>query len=90
MVYLIGTLAAAVRDDEQAIDSAASVCRTMLSTAPVPGQTRGNAELILPGIGGHGIFGEVICAADTLLFGCTGGKQPACELACRADGGTCK
>ncbi len=90
LVYLIGTLASAVRDDDQAIDSAASVCRTMLSTAPVPGQTRGNAELILPSIGGHGIFGEVICAADTLLFGCTGGKQPACELACRADGGTCK
>ncbi len=89
MISLVGTLASAVRDDDQAIDSAASVCRTMLSTAPVPGQTRGNAELILPSIGGHGIFGEVICAADTLLFGCTGGKQPACELACRADGGAC-
>lgn len=87
LVYLTGALAQSVRDDEQAIDSAASVCRTLLSTAPAPGQTRGNAELVLPTITNDGVFGEIICAADTLLFGCTGGKQPACELTCRVDGG---
>ncbi len=88
LVYLVGTLASAVRNDEQAIDSAASVCRTLLSTSPGPGQTRGNAELVLPTIQGTGIFAELICAVDTLLFGCTGGRQPACELTCPLDGGT--
>ncbi len=91
LIYLAGTLASAVRNDEQAIDSAASVCRTLLSTTPAPGQVRGNAELVLGTLGGRGIFGEVVCAADTLLFGCAGGKQPACELICKPDGGaTCK
>jgi len=90
IIYLVGTLANAVRGDDQAIDSAASVCRTLLSTAPSPGQTRGNAELVLPTIGGDGVFGELICAADTLLFGCTGGaSQPACLRTCGLDGGSC-
>ena len=48
IIFVLNTLASAVRDDDQAIDSAASVCRTILSTTPAAGQTRGNAELVLP------------------------------------------
>lgn len=79
--HLIGTIANAVRADEQAIDSSAKVCRTLLSTKPPPGQAQSNAQLALPVIADFfaaGIVAESICAIDTLVFGCTGGPQPAC------------
>ncbi len=79
--HLIGTIADAVRKDEQAIDSAAQVCRTLLSTKPPPGQ-QSNAQLALPVVAdlfAAGIVAESICAIDTLVFGCTGGPQPACK-----------
>lgn len=79
--HLIGTLASAVRRDEQAIDSAAKVCRTLLSTKLPAGQAQSNAQLALPVVAdlfAAGIVGESICAIDTLIFGCTGGAQPAC------------
>lgn len=82
LMYLAGTLAAAVRDDEFAIDAAANVCRTLFSTAPQPGQVRSNAELALPAAAElveAGVVNEAICAADTLIFGCAGGAQPACR-----------
>ncbi len=43
---------------------------------------RPNAELALPAIADlvrAGVVNEGICAADTLLFGCTGGPQAACR-----------
>lgn len=84
--HLIGTLAGAVRKDEQAIDSAAKVCRTLLATKIVPLRDGGipaqsNAQLALPVVAdlfAAGIVSESICAIDTLVFGCTGGPQPAC------------
>jgi hypothetical protein len=81
LIHIIGTIAGAVRQDEQAIDSAAKVCRTLLSTKPAAGQTQSNAQLALPVIAdlfAAGIVAESICAIDTLVFGCTGGPQPAC------------
>ena len=65
----------------QAIDSAAKVCRTLLSTRPPAGQAQSNAQLALLVIADFfaaGIVVEGICAIDTLIFGCTGGPQPAC------------
>lgn len=86
LIFLAGTLARAVRADELAIDSAASVCRTVFSTARAPGETVSNAQLALPVVSDMlraGVINEGICAADTLLFGCVreGGQgQPACSM----------
>ena len=82
LVYLAGTLASAVRSDETAIDSAAIVCKTLFSTARAPGEARSNAELALPVVADlvkNHVINEGICAADTLIFGCAGGAQPACR-----------
>ena len=67
--------------DEQAVDSAASVCRTLFSTKVEAGQAKSNAELALPVVGdlfAAGIGNELLCAIDTLVWGCSGGTQPAC------------
>ena len=84
LIYLLRVMAIAVRADEQAIDSAARVCRTVLSTKPAAGQARSNAELVLPvasELFAGGIVNEAICAVDTLIYGCAGGKpQPACGI----------
>lgn len=82
IIFIVGTLARAVRSDELAIDSAANVCRTILTTAKGPNQVQSNAELALPVVGElvkGGVVSEGICAIDTLLFGCAGGVQPACR-----------
>jgi hypothetical protein len=84
LIYLMRVMAQAVRADEQAIDSAARVCRTVLSTKAAAGQARSNAELVLPvaqELFAGGIVNETICAVDTLIYGCAGGKpQPACGI----------
>ncbi len=82
LIFIVGTLAKAVRSDELAIDSAANVCRTVFSTAKAPGAAQSNAQLALPVVGElvkAGVVNEGICAIDTLLFGCAGGVQPACR-----------
>lgn len=82
LIFIAGTLARAVREDELAIDSAANVCRTIMTTQKTAGQTRSNAELALPVAGElvqNGVVNEGICAIDTLLFGCAGDSQPACR-----------
>lgn len=82
LIYLAGTLAKAVRADETAIDSTAIVCATLFSTARAPGEARSNAELALPvaaDLVKNHVINEGICAADTLIFGCAGGAQPACR-----------
>jgi len=82
IIYIINVLAKAVRTDELAIDSAANVCRTILSTSKAPGEVKSNAELALPAAADlvkAGVVNEGICAADTLIFGCAGGNQPACR-----------
>lgn len=82
LIFIVGTLAKAVRSDELAIDSAANVCRTILTTARAPGAAQSNAQLALPVVGElvkGGVVNEGICAIDTLLFGCAGGQQPACR-----------
>jgi hypothetical protein len=82
LLFVAHVLASSIRADETAIDSAALVCRTLFSTATVPGQARSNAALALPVIADlleHHVLNEAICAADTLVFGCAGGPQPACR-----------
>ena len=87
LIHLLGTIATAIRNDEQAIDSSAKVCRTLLSTdantrlADGGIQAQSNAQLALPVVGdllAAGIVSEGICAIDTLIYGCAGGPQPAC------------
>lgn len=87
LVHLGYTLAKTIREDELAIDSAAAVCHAMFSNQPKSGQTRSNAELALPVVAdlfAAGIGAEAMCAVDTLVYGCSGGAQPACAL---RDGG---
>jgi hypothetical protein len=82
LIFIVGTLARAVRADELAVDSAANVCRTVFSTAKAPGEVNSNAQLALPVVGDlvkSGVVNEGICAIDTLIFGCAGGAQPACR-----------
>lgn len=82
VAFVVQQLATSVRRDENAIDSAAAVCKTLFSTAKGLNQPRSNAELVLPeatNLVEGGVINEAICAADTLLFGCTGGAQPACR-----------
>ncbi|MHB8872725.1 MAG: hypothetical protein ACYC8T_03465 [Myxococcaceae bacterium] len=81
LVHLVRVLAEAVRSDEQAIDSAAKVCQTLFSTRTSSTQTHSNAELALPVVAdlfSQGVAAEALCAADTLIYGCAGGPQPAC------------
>lgn len=84
LIHLLGTIAYAVRSDEQAIDSTANVCRTLLSTNPDDNDGKSNSALALPVVADlihDGVIGEAICAIDTLVFGCAGGAQPACMTA---------
>ncbi len=88
LIFIVGTLAKAVRSDELAVDSAANVCRTVFSTARAPGAAQSNAQLALPVLGElvkAGVVNEAICAIDTLLFGCVGVMQPDGGL--QLDGG---
>jgi hypothetical protein len=74
--------AEAVRADDQAVNAAATVCRSMFSLQPEPGQLKTNVELALPVVADlfrDGVIAEGVCAADTLLYGCAGGTQPACK-----------
>lgn len=80
-LYLIRIFAAELRRDGRAVDSAAKVCRTLFSTQVPRGATRSNVERALPVVANlfaQGVAGETLCATDTLVFGCTGGSQPAC------------
>ncbi|MBL8951073.1 MAG: hypothetical protein JNK82_09870 [Myxococcaceae bacterium] len=79
LIHLLGTLSAAIVADEQAIDSAAKVCQTLFSTTGTAGQS--NAERALPVVAdllAAGVGNEVMCALDTLVWGCSGTTQPAC------------
>jgi hypothetical protein len=81
LIHLLGTLAAALRADSNAIDSAATVCQQLFSTTIPDGQSKSNAELALPVVGDLfkiGAVDELVCALDTLIYGCSGGSQPAC------------
>ena len=47
------------------------------------GETQSNAQLALPVIADLaqiGVANEAICAVDTLIYGCSGGHQPACGV----------
>ncbi|MBE2251321.1 MAG: hypothetical protein IAE78_17400 [Myxococcus sp.] len=82
LIFLANTLAKAVRSDETAITAAASTCKTLLSTSVPAGQAQSNAQLAMPVVADllrRGLVQESICAIDTLLFGCSGGAQPACR-----------
>lgn len=85
LLYVVRALAVAIKSDQQAVSATATVLKLLLSnSAPDGGTSDGglsNAALALPTISemvGNGLIEEIICAADTLLFGCAGSSQPAC------------
>ncbi len=78
LVYVANVLSTSIRADDTAVDSAALVCKTLFSNTGNPS----NAQLVLPVVTDlveHHVLNEAVCAADTLLFGCSGGPQPACQ-----------
>jgi hypothetical protein len=78
LVYVANVLSTSIRADDTAVDSAALVCKTLFSNGGNPS----NAQLVLPVITDlveHHVVNEAICAGDTLIFGCSGGPQPACQ-----------
>jgi len=71
----------ALSTDDQAADATAYACRMLFSTQVEPGKLKSNLELALPVVADlfrDQILSEAVCAADTLLYGCAGGEQPAC------------
>lgn len=84
LLHLANTLVVSLRQDDQAMTSAAKVCEALFSNTVEPGETQSNAQLALPVVStlfDQGVLEEGVCAADTLLYGCAGGTQPACTPA---------
>jgi hypothetical protein len=80
--FLIQTLAQSIRADEIATSSAAQVCRTLFSNVPAAGETRSNAQLIIPVVAElveKGIVKEIIKVTDVLLCGCASGPGAQCN-----------
>jgi hypothetical protein len=75
------TLLKMIRADEEGTAAARKLCAQALDTHPPADGGRTNAQLVLPvayDLFAAGATSELICVADTLLFGCAGGSQPAC------------
>ncbi len=84
LLHLTSRFARALRDDEEGLRAIATVCKELFSTHAPPGQTHFPAQLAVPVIADlfeEGVAAEALCAADTLVYGCAGGPQPACALA---------
>ncbi len=82
VLRFVRSYASAVRRDEQALSSMSKVCSELFSTQTGPGRPKTNAELAVPVVAdlfSQGIVNEIACATDTLIYGCTGGPQPACQ-----------
>jgi hypothetical protein len=81
LLFLARTLAQGLRNDATAGTSLGQVCSTLFSNQLPPGATRSNAAQALPSIDAlvaPGIGEQLVCAMDTLIYGCAGGSQPAC------------
>lgn len=71
-----------VRNDEEGIIAARSLCAKALSTTPPASGGASNAELVIPVVAGlfsGGASHELVCLTDSLLYGCASGTQPACQ-----------
>ncbi len=82
LLHLTSRFARALRDDEEGLRAISRVCKTVFSTQVPPGETLSPAQLVVPVMADlfeQGVAGEALCAADTLVFGCAGGPQPACQ-----------
>jgi hypothetical protein len=74
LLYLVNLFATLIRNDPTAPTSLGEVCSTIF--------TPSNASLALPDIATlfeQGVGGEAVCAVDTLIYGCSGSTQPACQ-----------
>ncbi len=81
LLFVVRELLEEIQKDELAVDAAAQVCATLLSDDRSAGGPS-NAELVLPGLAeafDAQIVPEALCAVDTLVYGCSGGEQPACR-----------
>jgi len=71
-----------IRADDEEMAASRKVCATFFDTRPGPEGAASNAELWLPvaaDLFQGGAVGEVVCVLDSLLYGCAGGSQPACQ-----------
>lgn len=81
LAFLAQRMARALREDPRGPEAAAQVCRSLFSTQRAPGDEKSSAELALPvlaDLSEAGLASELVCASDTLVFGCAGGPSPAC------------
>jgi hypothetical protein len=81
LLFLVRVLSQGLRDDTTAGNSLGDVCSTLFSNQIPPGATQSNAALALPSIDAlvtPAIGEQLVCAVDTLIYGCAGGSQPAC------------
>lgn len=84
LLFLVRQIVEGLAQDEGAVDGAAQLCRTFMSTTPGARGAPSNAERVLPVVSelfSGGLANELICAFDVLIFGCTGGPSPACSRA---------
>jgi hypothetical protein len=71
--HLVRVFATRWREDSQALDAAARVCRAVFSPD--------NVLLAAPALSDlfrEGALQQGLCAVDALLYGCAGGRPPGC------------
>lgn len=81
VVETVRALVEAIRRDDQGVAAALEVCAVALDTAPdaTGASNAGHVVEVMADLFQGGAVGEMLCVADTLLYGCAGGgTQPAC------------
>jgi hypothetical protein len=81
IVHFAIMLVGIIRQDGDGLLASRKLCATLLSTKKPADGSKSNAELITPlvtEVFEQRAVQEIVCVADTLLFGCAGGPRPAC------------
>jgi hypothetical protein len=80
VIETLRTLIVAIRNDDVGLSAAVKVCSIALTATP-DSSGLSNAQRVVPvatDLFQKGAVAEILCVADTLLYGCAGGRQPAC------------
>jgi hypothetical protein len=80
VIETLYSLVVAFRGDDLGMSALADLCSTALTNTP-DSSGQANAQRIVPvaaDLFQQGAAAELLCVADTFLYGCTGGAQPAC------------
>ncbi len=83
VIETLHSLVVAVRGDDQGVTALGQVCAVSLCATSSP-VCQGNAQRVVPvaaDLFDQGAVAEILCVADTFLYGCSGGSQPACTKA---------